>query len=116
MAQSNAMAGLGGLGKFTELRSRLTFVLLALIVYRIGSYIPVPGVDTDALPKCVHRIELQLGAQQAQPVRRHDQPHEREEQRQGGGHQHQVPRAERQPEPAAGHCLSRRTHVRTCSR
>ena len=43
------MAGLGGLGKFTELRSRLTFVLLALVVYRIGSYIPVPGVDTDRL-------------------------------------------------------------------
>jgi preprotein translocase subunit SecY len=43
------MAGLGGLGKFTELRQRLLFVLLALIVYRIGSYIPVPGVDTDRL-------------------------------------------------------------------
>src|ERR671913_141269 len=36
---------MGGLGKFTELRQRLWFVLLALIVYRIGSYIPVPGVD-----------------------------------------------------------------------
>jgi preprotein translocase subunit SecY len=36
----------GGLGKFTELRQRLLFVLLALSVYRIGSYIPVPGVDT----------------------------------------------------------------------
>jgi preprotein translocase subunit SecY len=43
------MAGLGGLGKFTELRSRLLFVLLALVVYRVGSYIPVPGVDTDRL-------------------------------------------------------------------
>ena len=42
---SNAINALGGLGKFTELRQRLTFVLLALIVYRIGSYIPVPGVD-----------------------------------------------------------------------
>jgi preprotein translocase subunit SecY len=43
------MAGLGGLGKFTELRQRLLFVLLALVVYRVGSYIPVPGVDTDRL-------------------------------------------------------------------
>ena len=42
---SNAINALGGLGKFTELRQRLLFVLLALIVYRIGSYIPVPGVD-----------------------------------------------------------------------
>jgi len=43
------MAGLGGLGKFTELRQRLMFVLLALIVYRVGSYIPVPGVDPERL-------------------------------------------------------------------
>ena len=46
MSQSgSALANLGGLGKFTELRQRLLFVLLALIVYRIGSYIPVPGID-----------------------------------------------------------------------
>ena len=47
---SNAMAGLGGgLGKFTELRQRLLFVVGALIVYRIGCYIPVPGVNGEAM-------------------------------------------------------------------
>ncbi|WP_037413117.1 preprotein translocase subunit SecY [Silanimonas lenta] len=40
---------LGGLGKFAELRDRLLFVLLALIVYRIGSFIPVPGVNPEAM-------------------------------------------------------------------
>jgi preprotein translocase subunit SecY len=35
--------------KFSELKSRLYFVILALIVYRIGSHIPVPGVDPKAL-------------------------------------------------------------------
>ena len=51
MAQSgNAMAGIGGgLGKFTELRQRLLFVVGALIVYRIGCYIPVPGVNPEAM-------------------------------------------------------------------
>ena len=51
MARSaNAMSGIGGgLGKFTELRSRLLFVLGALIVYRIGCYIPVPGVNPEAM-------------------------------------------------------------------
>lgn len=51
MARSaNAMGGVGGgLGKFTELRSRLLFVVGALIVYRIGCYIPVPGVNPDAM-------------------------------------------------------------------
>ena len=39
----------GGLGKFTELRQRLLFVLGALIVYRIGCYVPVPGVNPDAM-------------------------------------------------------------------
>lgn len=36
-------------GRFTELRQRLFFVLGALLVYRIGCYIPVPGVNPDAM-------------------------------------------------------------------
>jgi preprotein translocase subunit SecY len=43
------MSGLMGAGKFTELRSRLLFVIGALIVYRIGCYIPVPGVNPEAM-------------------------------------------------------------------
>ncbi|MCG5517122.1 MULTISPECIES: preprotein translocase subunit SecY [Ectothiorhodospira] len=37
------------MGKFTELRQRLLFVLMALVVYRIGTFIPVPGIDPVAL-------------------------------------------------------------------
>jgi preprotein translocase subunit SecY len=36
-------------GKLTELRQRLLFVLGALVVYRVGAHIPVPGVDPRAL-------------------------------------------------------------------
>jgi len=36
-------------GRFTELRQRLLFLLGALIVFRIGSFVPVPGVDPHAL-------------------------------------------------------------------
>jgi len=32
-------------GKFGDLRRRLMFLLLALVVYRIGAHIPVPGID-----------------------------------------------------------------------
>ena len=46
---STAASALGGLGKFTELRQRLVFVILALIVFRIGTYIPVPGIDPAAM-------------------------------------------------------------------
>ena len=40
---------LGGLGRLTELRQRLLFVFAALIVYRVGTFIPVPGVNPQAL-------------------------------------------------------------------
>ncbi len=50
MARGGNAANLGGgLGKFAELRQRLMFVLGALIVYRIGCYIPVPGVNPEAM-------------------------------------------------------------------
>ncbi len=32
-------------GKFGDLRRRLVFMFLALVVYRIGAHIPVPGID-----------------------------------------------------------------------
>ena len=46
---AGALSGLAGAGKFTELRSRLLFVLGALIIYRIGCFIPVPGVNPQAM-------------------------------------------------------------------
>src|ERR1041384_6037243 len=36
---------MGGAGRFTDLKRRLLFLLGALIVYRIGAHIPVPGID-----------------------------------------------------------------------
>jgi preprotein translocase subunit SecY len=36
-------------GKFGDLRRRLVFLLLALVVYRIGAHIPVPGIDPTQL-------------------------------------------------------------------
>ena len=58
MARSaGAMSGLAGAGKFTELRQRLLFVLGALIVYRVGCFIPVPGVNPDAMLQLMERQE-----------------------------------------------------------
>jgi preprotein translocase subunit SecY len=36
-------------GKFGDLKRRLLFLLGALVVYRLGAHIPVPGIDPDAL-------------------------------------------------------------------
>jgi len=38
-----------GLGKMSDLKRRLLFLLGALIVFRIGSFIPVPGIDPEQL-------------------------------------------------------------------
>ena len=40
---------LGAVGKMSELKSRLWFVLGALVVYRLGAHIPVPGIDPSIL-------------------------------------------------------------------
>ena len=41
-------ANWGALAKATELKKRLLFVMAALLVYRLGTYIPVPGIDPQA--------------------------------------------------------------------
>jgi preprotein translocase subunit SecY len=51
-SQANMLAGLG---KLTELKQRILFVIAALIVYRLGSFIPVPGVNSDEMTKLIER-------------------------------------------------------------
>jgi len=41
--------GLAGLGKLKELRQRLFFLLVALFIFRVCSFIPVPGINPNAL-------------------------------------------------------------------
>ena len=41
--------GWGAFSKATDLKKRLWFTLGALVVYRIGSYIPIPGIDPQVL-------------------------------------------------------------------
>ena len=50
-AKGNA---LGKLGKLTELRQRIFFVIGALVVFRLGSFIPVPGVNPEAMTSLVN--------------------------------------------------------------
>ena len=48
-ASGSSMLGAMGSGKLSELKQRLLFVVLAMIVFRVGSFIPVPGIDPAAL-------------------------------------------------------------------
>jgi preprotein translocase subunit SecY len=45
------LAAFGEMTRFAELRQRLFFLLGGLIVYRIGTFIPVPGIDPVALAR-----------------------------------------------------------------
>jgi len=42
---------LGSVSKMSELKSRILFVIGALIVFRLGTFVPVPGIDPDVLAK-----------------------------------------------------------------
>ncbi|MEE8093017.1 MAG: preprotein translocase subunit SecY [Gammaproteobacteria bacterium] len=46
---ANPAAILGEATRFTELRQRLFFLVGALVVYRIGTFIPMPGINPQAL-------------------------------------------------------------------
>jgi len=49
------------LGKATELRARIFFTIGLLIIYRLGTYIPVPGIDADELRQFMERASSGLG-------------------------------------------------------
>ncbi len=46
---------LGNTGKYGDLKRRLIFLVLALVVYRAGTHIPVPGIDPDQLRQLFNR-------------------------------------------------------------
>ena len=48
-------------GKATELRQRIFFTIGLLIVYRLGTYIPVPGIDGNALREFMEQATAGLG-------------------------------------------------------
>jgi preprotein translocase subunit SecY len=51
----------GALGKATDLRSRIFFTIGLLIVYRLGTYIPVPGIDGTALASFMEDANAGIG-------------------------------------------------------
>jgi preprotein translocase subunit SecY len=51
----------GAFGKAKELQSRIFFALGLLIVYRFGTYIPVPGIDAFALERFVEQNQSGVG-------------------------------------------------------
>jgi preprotein translocase subunit SecY len=46
-------SGLGNIAKVPELRKRLIFTLLMLGIYRLGVFVPTPGINVDALKRII---------------------------------------------------------------
>lgn len=59
--QMAANTSWSALGKATELRSRILFTLGLLIVYRLGTFIPVPGIDGVALRDFMEQAQSGIG-------------------------------------------------------
>ncbi|MBV1866957.1 MAG: preprotein translocase subunit SecY [Marinosulfonomonas sp.] len=59
--QMAANTSWGTFGKATELRQRILFAIGLLIVYRIGTYIPVPGIDPIALQQFMEQAAGGIG-------------------------------------------------------
>jgi preprotein translocase subunit SecY len=47
--QLAANLNFGAFAKATELKKRIWFTLAALVVYRLGAHIPLPGIDANAM-------------------------------------------------------------------
>ncbi|MCQ4243235.1 preprotein translocase subunit SecY [Stutzerimonas stutzeri] len=56
MAKQGALSALSN-GGLSELWARLRFLLMAIIVYRIGAHIPVPGINPDRLAELFRQNE-----------------------------------------------------------
>ena len=53
--QLAANINFGAFSKATELKKRIWFTLGALIIYRLGTYIPLPGIDPQALAEVMQQ-------------------------------------------------------------
>ena len=53
--QMASSMNLGAFSKATELKARIWFTLGALLVYRLGTYIPVPGVDATVMGEMLNQ-------------------------------------------------------------
>ncbi|HSY83972.1 MAG TPA: preprotein translocase subunit SecY [Gemmatimonadaceae bacterium] len=49
MAQSNPAAAIANVWKTTELKDKILFTLLCLVIYRLGAHVTAPGIDVVAL-------------------------------------------------------------------
>ena len=68
--QSTNMNPLAFIRKYDELFNRLLFLLGALVVYRFGSHVPIPGMNPDSLANFFKTNDHQVGRPTHHSLRR----------------------------------------------
>lgn len=46
--------------KVKDIRKRLLFTLVVLIICRLGSQLPIPGIDTDTISRLLYRKKISI--------------------------------------------------------
>lgn len=59
--QLAANMNMGSFAKATELHKRLLFTIMALFIYRVGTYVPVPGINSEAFLAFFQNPDSQRG-------------------------------------------------------
>jgi len=56
--QLAANINFGAFAKATELKKRIWFTLGALVIYRLGTYIPMPGIDPAKMAQMISQDDM----------------------------------------------------------
>ncbi len=60
MSNENLSASAGAFSKASDLKNRIIFTIIILIVYRLGTYVPLSGIDPDALKEIMSNSQKGL--------------------------------------------------------
>jgi len=53
------LEGFGNIFKVPDLKKKLAFTLFAIVIYRLGTHIPLPGIDVAALGQLISNLKAQ---------------------------------------------------------
>ena len=56
------MSRIGNIIKVPDLRNKVLFTLMMLVLYRFGSYVPVPGIDQNAVAAIEEALQKRAAA------------------------------------------------------
>ena len=108
MAQNNAAAAVQNLFRTPELKDKILFTLLCLLIYRIGAAVTAPGINPQAIADFMN--QQSNGGGEADGQRHYAERKQGQRGRQDGERQHEHGEADQQQDHGASrpHCMRTR--------